>query len=104
MFSTANRTSVSSAIRHTPRTKSRAYPRCQRNGGCTTTVEAPSRSAAACARRSRVHGSVDQTRWVISRQGACTARIGTPWWSDSRRSASTSWLTGSVQTITSTPS
>ncbi len=79
MFSTANRTSVSSAIRQTPRTKSRAYSRCQRNGGCTTTVDAPSRSAAAFARCSLVHGSVDHTRWVISRHGACTARIGTPW-------------------------
>ena len=38
MFSTANRTSVSSAIRQIPVTKSRAYCRCQRNGGWTTTV------------------------------------------------------------------
>ena len=104
MFSTANRTSVSSAIRQTPATKSLAYCRCQRNGGCTTTVEAPSFSAAARARRSLVHGSVDQTRCVISRHGACTARIGMPWWSERRRSASMSWLTGSVQTMTSTPS
>ena len=79
MFSTANRTSVSFAIRQIPVTKSRAYWRCQRNGGCTTTVLAPSFSAAAWARWSLTHGSVDHTRWVISRQGACTARIGI-WW------------------------
>ncbi|GHG26609.1 hypothetical protein GCM10018784_45020 [Streptomyces hydrogenans] len=79
MFSTAKRTSVSSAIRQMPVTKSRAYWRCQRKGGWTTTVEAPSRSAAAWARWSLTQGSVDQTRWVMSRQGAWTARIGT-WW------------------------
>ncbi len=79
MFSTANRTSVSSAIRQMPLTKSRAYCRCQRNGGWTTTALAPSRSAAARARWSLTQGSVDQTRWVMSRQGACTARIGTRW-------------------------
>ena len=79
MFSTANRTSVSSAIRQMPVTKSRAYWRCQRNGGCTTTVLAPSFSAAAWARWSLVQGSVDQTRWVMSRHGAWTASIGTRW-------------------------
>lgn len=47
--------------------------------GCTTTVDAPSRSAAAWARWSLTQGSVDQTRWVMRRQGACTARTGT-WW------------------------
>ena len=79
MFSTANRTSVSSAMRQIPETKSRAYWRCQRNGGWTTTVLAPSFSAAALARWGLVQGSVDQTRWVISRQGAWTARIGIRW-------------------------
>ena len=104
MFSTAKTTSVSFCIRCSPSTNSRAYSRCQRNGGCTTTVGAPTRSAAALARSSLVHGSVDQTRWVSSRQGAWIARTGTPNRSDSDRRASGSWLTGSVQTITSTPS
>ncbi|CAM5701668.1 hypothetical protein SFUMM280S_00796 [Streptomyces fumanus] len=66
-------------MRQTPLTKSRAYWRCQRNGGWTTTVLAPSFSAAARARWSFTQGSVDHTRCVMSRQGACTARIGT-WW------------------------
>ncbi|CAM5687937.1 hypothetical protein STENM223S_09868 [Streptomyces tendae] len=79
MFSTANRTSVSSAIRQMPSTKSRAYCRCQRKGGWTTTVDAPSFSAAARARWSLVQGSVDHTRCVISRQGAWTARTGMRW-------------------------
>ncbi len=46
-------------------------------------------SAAACPRWSFTHGSVDHTRWVISRQGACTARDRAPGGeSESRRSAS----------------
>ena len=48
--------------------------------------------------------SVDQTRWVSSRHGAWIASTGTPNRSDSARSASGSWLTGSVHTMTSTPS
>jgi hypothetical protein len=79
MFSTANRTSVSFAMRQMPATKSLAYWRCQRKGGWTTTVLASSFSAAARARWSLVQGSVDQTRCVMSRQGACTARTGI-WW------------------------
>ena len=78
MFSTAKTTSVSSRIRPTPVTKLRAYSRCHRNGGCTTTVEAPSASAASFDRTSLAHGSVPQTRWVISRQGAWMASTGTP--------------------------
>lgn len=48
-------------------------------GGWTTTVDAPSFSAAAWARLSLVQGSVDQTRWVMRRQGAWIARMGI-WW------------------------
>ena len=79
MFSTANSTSVSSCIRARPAAKSRAYSRCQRNGGCTTTTRAPSSSATSLARTSLPHGSRPQTRWVISRQGAWTASTGTLW-------------------------
>ncbi|SCD59427.1 hypothetical protein GA0115246_103569 [Streptomyces sp. SolWspMP-sol7th] len=104
MFSTAKRTSVSFAMRQMPSTKSRAYWRCQRKGGWTTTAEAPRRSAALRARWSLVQGSVVHTRCVMSRQGAWTARTGTRWKSESLRRASMSWLTGSVHTMTSTPS
>ena len=104
MFSTANLTSVSEPILAMPSTNERTYSRCQRNGGWTTTVEAPSSSAAARARSSLAHGSLPHTRWVTSRQGAWTARMGTPWSSESRRTASMSWETGSVKTISSTPS
>ncbi len=79
MFSTAKRTSVSSAICWMPPRNCRAYSRCQRNGGCTTTVWAPHSSAASLARTSLAHGSVPQTRCVITRQGACSARIGISW-------------------------
>src|SRR5690606_18526834 len=75
-----------------------------RNGGCTTTVRAPSSSAASTLRRSRTSGSDDHTRWVISSDGECTDRTGTPVLSDSHFSAVTSWLMESTQTITSTPS
>jgi hypothetical protein len=46
MFSTANRTDVSEAIVSRPTWKRREYSRCHRNGGWTTTVCAPSISAA----------------------------------------------------------
>src|SRR5690606_7772242 len=81
-----------------------AYLRCQRNGGCTTTVRAPSSSAASTLRRSRTSGSDDHTRWVMSNDGECTDSTGTPVESDSHFSAETSWLMESTQTITSTPS
>ena len=100
----ANLTSVSELICWIPPTNCRTYSRCQRNGGCTTTVCAPTSSAASFARTSLIHGSVPQTRCVITRHGACSARIGTWWWSESRRRAATSCETGSVQTMTSTPS
>ena len=51
MFSTASVTPVDPAISRTVSTNPAAYRRCQRNGGCTTTVEAPS-SAASSAERS----------------------------------------------------
>jgi len=79
MFSTAKRTSVSSAICWIPPRNCRAYSRCHRNGGCTTTVCAPHSSAASLARTSLAHGSVPQTRWVMTRHGACSARIGISW-------------------------
>jgi hypothetical protein len=41
---------------------------------------------------------------VKSRQGACTAQIGTWWWSLSFFTASTCWLSESIPTITSTAS
>src|SRR5580693_3820981 len=76
MFSTANMTSVSSAISARPFVKPRTYSRCQRKGGCRTTTFASSRSARSLARRSFSHGSRPQTRWVSSRLGACTETTG----------------------------
>ena len=46
-----------------------AAARCQRNGGWTTTVSAPSRSAISTDRASFTNGSVDHTLAVTSRQG-----------------------------------
>ncbi len=79
MFSTANITSVPAARAARPSSKPRAYSDCQRNGGWTTTTRAPTRSARSLERRSFSHGSRPHTRWVSSRLGACTARIGI-WW------------------------
>ena len=79
MFSTAKITSVCSASSARPCSKPRAYSRCQRNGGWTTTTLAPTRSARSLERRSFSQGSRPHTPWVSSRLGACTATIGT-WW------------------------
>ena len=46
-------TPVSSAILASPRSKPRTYSRCQRNGGWTTTVAAPSSSAIRHERHDR---------------------------------------------------
>src|SRR5487761_1283592 len=69
MFSTVKTTSVSSPILASPASKSRAYSRCQRNGGGRTTTRAPSRSATSLDRMSLPHGSRPQTRWGSSRDG-----------------------------------
>ena len=104
MFSTAIAIPDESSSSRTRSAKPSAYLRCQRNGGWITTVDA-SRSCAACTdRRSRSSGRGDHTRCVISRHGACTASTGTPNWRERRRMAAGSWLIGSAQTITSTPS
>ncbi len=104
MFSTATCTPNSASSSATPIANPRAYSRCQRNGGWTTTVPAPAATATSHEVRSFGQGSVPQTRWVISSVGACSDTIGRPWCSDSERSASALWLTGSVQTMTSMPS
>jgi hypothetical protein len=76
MFSTANITAVSSAIWARPASKPLAYSRCHRNGGCVTTVSAPTASATSRARASFAQGSVVHTRCVISKQGAWIEVIG----------------------------
>src|SRR5664279_3648178 len=55
-------------------------------------------------RESLTNGSDDQTLAVTSRQGECTERTGIWYSCTSSDNASTLWLTGSVCTITSTPS
>ena len=56
MFSTANAIPVSASRSAIPSTKPRTYSRCQRNGGCTTTVVAPSSIAISALRRSFAPG------------------------------------------------
>ncbi len=55
-------------------------------------------------RRSLSAGDRPHTRWLTSRVGACTDRIGTPCSSDRRRSSAGSCVAGSDHTMTSTPS
>ena len=56
-----------------PATKPRAYSRCHRNGGCTTTVAEFNFSATSTERASLVIGSDPHTRCEISRHGAWMA-------------------------------
>ena len=87
-----------------PSTKPFAYSRCHRNGGCTTTTDAPTVCAISALRCSLPQGSVPQTRCVSRSVGAWTETTGTSWNCDSARHASASVLTSSMPTITSTPS
>jgi hypothetical protein len=103
MFSTAKAMPVDSSRAAMPSTKLAAYSRCQRNGGCTTTTSAPTASAISAERSSLPHGSVPQTRWVKSRQGAWIAETGTPWCSESCCTVAICWLSASI-TMTSTAS
>ena len=103
MFSTANAIPVDSSSAAMPLTKSRAYSFCQRNGGCTTTTSAPTAFAISAERSSLPQGSVPQTRWVNSRQGAWIAETGMSWCSESCFTAEMDWLRASI-TITSTAS
>ncbi len=82
MFSTAMVTDSRSESSRTPVTKPAAYSRCQRNGGCTTTVSAPTSWAISALFSSLPQGSVPQTRWVSSRVGAWTAQTGMEWYSE----------------------
>ena len=103
MFSTANAMPVDSSRAAIPLTKLAAYSFCQRNGGCTTTTSAPTAAAISADRSSLPQGSVPQTRWVNSRQGAWIAHTGTPWCSESCWTVAICWLRASI-TITSTAS
>ena len=103
MFSTANAIPVDSSRAAMPLTKSRAYSFCHRNGGCTTTTSAPTAFAISAERSSLPQGSVPQTRWVNSRQGAWIAETGISWCSESCFTAEMDWLSASI-TITSTAS
>ena len=79
MFSTANRTSVSPAIRSIPSAKPRgvlALPPERRVHHDRVGAEQLGRGPGPL---SLTHGSGLHTRWVITRQGACTASTGTPW-------------------------
>jgi len=61
MFSTANSTPCTPASSRMVASNRRAYPACQRNGGCTTTVDAPSVAASSAERSSLRTGLVPQT-------------------------------------------
>ena len=87
-----------------PSTKPRAYSRCQRKGGCTTTVSAPTSSAISALRCSLPHASVPQTRCVTNRHGAWIDTIGMSCERDSAATAVVSALTSSRPTMTSTRS
>ena len=50
MFSTAKKSPVSFSSRSMPETNPAAYSFCQRNGGCTTTVPAPTAWAMSAER------------------------------------------------------
>ena len=101
MFSTARAMPVSCSRSATPSTNSPAYSFCQRNGGWSTTVDAPTSWARAIELSTLVHGSGPQIRWVSRSVGACTDTTGMPCSSDSAASAPASCETGSVHTITS---
>ncbi|MNW56665.1 hypothetical protein D3C74_343930 [compost metagenome] len=104
MFSTAIVTPVAALSSRTWSANPRAYKPCQRNGGWTTTVPAPSSSARSTVRSSLGPGSRPHTRWLTRSVGACTLRIGTPTSAESLASALASWVVESDQTMTSMPS
>jgi hypothetical protein len=104
MFSTASRMPVSCSRSATPSMNPAAYSRCHRNGGCSTTVSAPTSTARSMDRSIFTQGSLPQTRCVTSSVGAWIDRIRMPCSSASARSAPASRVSGSVQTMISTPS
>ena len=67
-------------------------------------MSAPTSRARSMERSILSHGSEPQTRWVMSRVGAWIETMGMPCSSASAASAPASWVTGSVHTMTSTPS
>lgn len=101
MFSTEILVSVMRETSRTPATKLRAYLRCHRNGGCTTTTSAPTWWVSFAAICTLVQ-DLPHTCWVNSSVGAWIVEMGiwyfwtlsSSWW--------VSWLIRSCVTSTST--
>lgn len=105
MFSTARMAPVLASRAATPSANSRAYSRCQRNGGCRTTVLVPTAWARSIERSIFSQGSfVPHTRWDTNRVGAWMDRMGVLYLSAREVSVSGFCVAGSPSTITSTPS
>ena len=104
MFSTAKAMPVDSSSAAIPWTNPRRSPAASGTAGAPRPRRRRRRAAISADRSSLPHGSVPQTRWVISRHGACTAQTGISWWSESCLSAAVCWLSASMPTITSTAS
>jgi len=104
MFSTARTTPVAAAISRTTSTNRAANDRCQANGGCTTTVAAPSSRASSADRRSLSTWSRPNAKCATGSTGACTDSTGSPQRAVAARSSPASRVERSAVTITSTPS
>ena len=76
MFSTATSTPCFCSVARTASVNVRAYLPCQRKGGCTTTVGAPTETASSAERSSFTNGSLPHTNVVSSTTGAWIAMIG----------------------------
>jgi hypothetical protein len=104
MFSTASSTPVAAASSLTRSRNRAACRRCHRNGGCTTTVPAPSSAASSAERRSLSPWSRPSAKCASGSTGACTDSTGRPQRAEEARSSRASLLARSAVTITSTPS
>jgi len=104
MFSTQMSTPLDCAVSRTTFSNRSAYSPCQRNGGCTTTVDAPVSTASCADRSSFTKWSLPHTNDVSSSVGAWIARIGWSYAFASTVRRSASRVRASVVTMTSTPS
>ena len=104
MFSTQISMPVFALTSRTMRSKSVAYVACHRNGGCTTTDDAPTSAASSADLRSLTPGSRPHTLLVSSSTGAWMARIGIEYLSLSASSGAAVWVAESLVTMTSMPS
>jgi hypothetical protein len=86
------------------RSKFFAYPASHRNGGCTTTLDAPTSAASSADFSSFTWASRPPIICIQNSDGAWIERIGSEYRSMSCLSADASFDTGSVVTMISRPS